>query len=178
MTRFQRRLGALAMGFLTSLAASAAEDQPFVTAASGNLTAHMAVAEVGVQRATDERLKAFARKWLDDSKAIEAGLATSAKAAGAELDAPSSARPSRIVDELAALEPAAFDARFARIAATSVDRMLLGFREAAQDAQDARLKSFAEQSLPLLEQNLAAANTLQDALGKTLDPAANVNTGE
>lgn len=155
-------------GWLAALATptfvAAAEDQPFIAKASEGTLMQIALADLAAQRAIDDGVDAFARKWLDDSKSLRDGLDTSAKAAGAELV--NSLSPSRrhTLDEIAALDGAEFDLRFAQIAASEIDQLLLIFRKASESGEDARVKSLAEQSLHVLEQNLAAANTLQARL--------------
>jgi putative membrane protein len=169
MKWFNCLLASLLVTFAPYPSASAAEDQPFVASASARAITHVALADLASQRAVDDGAKAFAKKWRDDSTRLRDGLDNSANAAGAEVATALTANRQRMLDDLAALEGPSFDARFAQVAATEIDQLLLSFREASQVGEDARLKSFAEQSLPTLEQNLAAANALQARLGAPID---------
>ncbi len=156
----------IATCLLLSLSATsrAVEDQPFVTSAARATAIQIALAEVGTQRARDKDVADFAKNWLADSQQLKEGLERSAQAAGAELSAGAEVDPDGVTEIFVPVADADFDLRWIRHAAVEIDRLLVQFRKASQADGEARLKSFAEQSLPILERDLAAANALQARL--------------
>ncbi len=148
--------------------ARAQSDERFAASVAETTEAHVVLGELALQISTDEPTRAFARQLVDDSKRINADLATSARSASIELPADLPPRKVTTAETLSTLRDVEFDAQFAKVASESTAALLRSFTEASQSVGDARLKSFATANLQVLQAHLDAANALRgDATGES-----------
>lgn len=160
-----RTLIAVLITIYLSIASPAAvraqSDDAFAGSVATATEAHVVLGELAIQISTDEPTRAFARQLVDDSKRINAELATSADSAAIELPTTAPVAKVAAAENLSTLRGAEFDAQFARVASESTAALLRRFTAASESAGDARLKSFATAHLQLLQGHLAAANALR-----------------
>lgn len=147
--------------FVPSSDARGQSDDRFATTVAEMTEAHIVLGELAIQISTDEPTRTFARQLIDDSKRINADLATSANSAAIELPTAVPPRKVAAAETLSMLRGEEFDAQFAKVASESIATLLRTVTDASESAGDARLKSFATANLQVLQAHLAAANALR-----------------
>ena len=140
------------------------ESQAFVTqAASGNLL-EIQAGEQAVQKGVNQLVRAFGQQMVTDHTQASAQLATLATSKG--LSVPTALIPQH-QQQLAVLSPlngAAFDAAFSDLMVVSHQEQVNLFDQAADQVDDADLRSFAREKLPVLQMHLEAAQQLKAAV--------------
>lgn len=144
-------------------AALSAPDLAFLRDAADAGLAEVQASQLAETQATDPDVKSFAKKMVEDHTQANAQLAELAQAKGVTLPSELSAAAKRDLAALKALRGAKFDTRYmaeygpkAHISAVSK------FRKQAESGQDSDLKTFATQTLPVLENHLKHASALQE----------------
>ena len=157
--------GAVALALLASTAAWAqtmpsADDAQFVMKASVGNTFEVEEAKVALERATDQRLKDFAQRMVNDHSDAMNKLMDSAGKAGQKsemmLDAPHQA----MVDNLKTYNGAEFDKVYTadQVAAHAETVALLS--DYNQNGQNSDLKSWAKKTLPVVKDHQATINAM------------------
>lgn len=116
---------------------------------------------LATQRSSNEAVKKFGKRMLDDDGTIRGHMKSLLGVRGAippgEIDA-ESARELALLEKLSGEE---FDRQFATWAVRNRKAVLREFETAASGASDQEVKTFAQKFLPQLKEHLAAAEALQ-----------------
>jgi putative membrane protein len=155
-----------APGALRESAASPAwrNDQQFMTEAAENEHAEIQVAGTALRRASNVQVRSVAQAMLQDHGRLQQELQTLAAAKTMPLPGESSPPQRGLIDTLQHVDDAAFDRHCAQMMVVSHQRAILLFRQAARDGEDADLRAWAKNSLPVLEHHLQMARYLKAAL--------------
>jgi len=136
------------------------DDKKFAKdAALGGMT-EVELGKLAVQKASSDAVKQFGQKLVDDhTKANDQLKALASKGSINLPDSLDSKHQSR-VDKLAKLSGPKFDKAFIKDAVKDHEKDISEFKNEAQYGSDPNVKQFAANTLPTLQQHLAAAKDL------------------
>lgn len=159
-----RRIGSAAALMLLASAAWAqsppATDAEFATKAAVGNTFEVQESKLALERATDTRLKDFARRMIDEHTAAQKMLQDAAGKAGTKADAALDAPHQAMLDNLAGFNGTDFDKVYTadQIAAHADTVALLS--DYKQNGKNADLMSWTTGALPKVKDHLAAINAM------------------
>ncbi len=135
-------------------------DRAFLrTAADTNMTqAH--VGQMAEQQASQNSVKEFGQKLVQDHTNAYGELAALAQRAGQSIPKGIDVRKYRSIEQLTRLKGAQFDHQFVRAEIQDSERTIASFKHEAQDGHDAYLKAYATKMLPVLQDHLHTAEKL------------------
>lgn len=146
----------------------AAADVKFLKQAAQNGLAEVEASKLAQTKATNAEVKSFAQHMIDDHTKANDELKTLASSKGVELPAGPSIAQKAKLKMLAGSEGDKFDRRYAdHFGIKAHEDAVKLFRTAAEKAQDADVKAFAQKTLAGLEQHLTMAKTTQAAVAPT-----------
>ena len=149
-------------------------DREFIKKAAIGGRAEVELGTLATQRASRPVVRDFGAKMVKDHGAMNAELATLAKAKGA--DVPTTLGPAHqaVRDRLMALQGADFDRAYMQEMVKDHTQDVAEFEKASQTAGDAELRNWAAAKLPTLREHLALARDInsQVVLGPSPAPAA------
>ena len=135
-------------------------DQDFLVKASSASTGEVKLGELAVKLASDDKVRDFAKKLVNDHKKMNDGLAGMAKSlkiavvAGLEKDTQAA------YDRLAKLKGAEFDREFVKQMIDDHEKAINLFEREAKSGANGDLKSFANDHLSELKDHLKDAHTV------------------
>ena len=152
-----------------AFAAPSATDTEFATKA-----AQAGIAEISEGRAAEAKgqsaaVKAFGKKMVDDHTKAADELKNVAAKSGVKLPTATSNDEKQTGEKLARLKGAEFDTAYSEQAVKDHEAAVALFKNEASAGSDAGLKTFAQQTLPTLEEHLRMAKALPsgDAMSKS-----------
>jgi putative membrane protein len=178
---------AIAGAQMSPTAASAAStlsagDRKFLNEAADGAMAEVELGKLAMQKASDENVKKFGQRMVDDHSKANDELRELAKRKGVDLPQAPSAKNQNLKRRLASLSGPAFDKAYMTDMVTDHKEDVAAFQKESNVARDPLVKSFATQTLPTLRGHLknaqeisskttsalggAAAGTIQNASGK------------
>jgi len=134
-------------------------DQKFMTSAAQDGLLEVKLGALAAQKATREDVKSFAQKMVTDHTQINNDLKALAALKGDELPDALDPKHQEIYDKLASLQGADFDNEY-------VAAMIKGHQAAvrlfkrASGGQDTDIKSFADKTLPVIQEHLTMVKTM------------------
>ncbi|MCU1236166.1 MAG: outer membrane protein [Candidatus Solibacter sp.] len=143
----------LLCGVMLAGLALAQDDKTFVmNAALGGMT-EVELGKLAVQKASNESVKSFGQKMVDDHSKINDDL--KAVAAQEKIDIPVSldSKHQATVDRLSKLSGAAFDRAYVRDMVKDHDQDVMEFKKESQSGQNAAIREFATRTLPILQEH-------------------------
>ena len=143
-----------------SQALPSASDAEFVAKASVGNTFEVEEAKLALDRATDQRLKDFAKKMIDDHGDAMKKLADAAGKAGQKAEMTLDAPHQAMLDNLKGLNGQDFDKVYLadQVAAHAETVNLLS--DYNQNGQNGDLKTWAKTALPVVKGHQAAVNAM------------------
>lgn len=136
------------------------DDKKFAKeAAIGGLT-EVELGKLAVQKASSDAVKQFGQKMIDDHTKANDQLKQIASKEGLDLPQALDSKHQARVDKLGKLSGPAFDKAFVKDAVKDHEKDVNEFKNEAQNGSDPNIKQFATNTLPTLEQHLAAAKDL------------------
>lgn len=139
-------------------------DRKFIDAAANSSMFEVQVSQLAASKATDPQVRSFANLLVDQHTAATNELVKIANARGVEL--PPAPRHSlrREIDKLGKKNGAEFDRDFVRrVGIKAHEKDIKTFEKASKDVKDPELRAFAQKSLPMLRDHLAAAQKLRES---------------
>jgi putative membrane protein len=132
----------------------AAADHDFILAAAQGGMTEVKLGELAVQKGLRDDVKAFGQMMVKDHTAINGDLKALAAQKGVTLPASLDAKHQRMVDKMAALTGAEFDAAY--IADMIKDHQMDAkeFKAVSAATKDADIKSFVDKSIPVVAEHL------------------------
>ena len=178
MTRFLKGLSlALAAGLLLNLSVRAddkgnapTDDKDFVMKATTAGQAEVKFSELAEKNASNERVKAFARRMVKDHTQANDGLTVAAKnqrvavVAGLEKDTRDN------YQRLSKLQGDEFDREYMKIMRGDHEKAVGLFAAEAKQSADPDLKKFAAATLPTIREHLIEARTICELLKIAKEP--------
>jgi putative membrane protein len=139
-----------------------AADVKFLKQAAQNGMAEVEAGKLAQTKATSADVKSFAQHMIDDHTQANDELSKLASAKGVDVPAGPSIAQKAKLKMLAGSDGEKFNKRYAdNFGAKAHEETLKLFRSAAEKAQDADVKAFAQKTLAKLEQHLTMAQTMQ-----------------
>jgi putative membrane protein len=135
-------------------------DRNFVERAASGGMAEVQAAQLAQQRSNSPQVKQFANRMIADHTQANSELQQIAQDQNITLPEKPSARDASEYNRLSGLNGTAFDQAYAQAEVTDHQQDIALFRKEAQTGQDPTLKSFAQKTLPVLQQHLQLAQSL------------------
>lgn len=136
------------------------DDKKFAkNAALGGMT-EVELGKLAVQKASSDAVKQFGQKLIDDHTKANDQLKELASKDSLNLPGSLDSKHQSRVDKLAKLSGPKFDKAFIKTAVKDHEKDVSEFKDEAQYGTDPNVKQFAANTLPTLEQHLAAAKDL------------------
>ena len=152
------------------------EDLEFATKAAQGGLMEVRLGELAQQRAAREEVKQFGQRMVEDHGKANDQLMQIAQGKGIELPQEMSKDAQQLHEELQQKSGAEFDQAYMDEMVSDHEKDVEEFQEYVETGQDPELTSFAEQTLPVLEQHLQLAQQTQEqvtaAAGQSEQPDA------
>ncbi len=158
---------------LPARGATTGSDERFAEQAATAGKTEVAASKLAETRASDAAVRVFARWMVTDHTAINEMLARHGEGKQAAAVTPAQQDSVGALDKL---QGAAFDQRYLEDQVQDHTKVLELFKREADSGQDPRLKSLARETLPMLEQHLAAATELRHSRDSNLAHSATSTT--
>ncbi len=138
----------------------AIQDRNFWTEAAQSGMAEVALGNLGLQKAQNERVKQFADQMVRDHTAVNDELKS--VAAGKNVTLPTAVAPkqSATYEKLNGLSGAEFDREFMKVMVKDHQAAVKLFEKQSRSDADADAKAFASKHLPALQGHLQMARTI------------------
>lgn len=154
--------GGMSSGAMASGAGTAnlsAADKKFVMKAASSGMAEVQAAQIAQQKSQDPKIKEFAAKMITDHTANNSQLATLAGQKGVTVPTALDDKDQAEIDKLNKLNEPKFDKIYLNGQIKDHKSMLALLQKEAKSGKDADLKSFAEQTIPVVQSHIDMANT-------------------
>jgi putative membrane protein len=139
-------------------------DKEFIAKAGMGGLAEVQTGNLGLQKASNPDVKAFAQRMVTDHSRANEELQLLATAKGVGLPTELNGDPRKALDHLASLSGAAFDKAYMDHMVEDHIEDVAEFEKASQTAQDSELKAWAAKTLPTLQDHLRQAKETQGKL--------------
>ncbi|MBV9862324.1 MAG: DUF4142 domain-containing protein [Alphaproteobacteria bacterium] len=139
-------------------------DRDFIQQATIAGLAEVELGQTAEQKAQSPAVKEFARRMVVDHTKANNQLAPLAKAAGVTQPMQLDAEHSAMKSSLQNLSGAAFDQSYIQGMVQDHEKVIQLFQHEASAGQDAALKGFATETLPILQQHLQMAQSISSQL--------------
>jgi putative membrane protein len=160
----------IATSFIFSVTAKgqglSAEEQQFVKKAAAGGLAEVKLSELANDRASDQKVKDFAKQMVTDHTQANNELKPIAESNKIPV-------PTRLQGESAAaykrldkLKGAKFDAAYVKVMVSDHDKTLAAFEDASSKVKDPSLKAFVDKTLPVLRQHKDHIHAIEQEMGK------------
>ncbi len=141
------------------------QDQKFLKEAAAGGMEEVKLGQLAVQKAANTDVKSFGQRMVDDHSKANDRLKQLAAQKGVAL---SSALPPDMkndIDRLTKLSGAAFDKMYMSMMVKDHKKDVSEFEKETSKADDANVKSFAQQTLPTLREHLQMAESVASKVG-------------
>jgi putative membrane protein len=174
MRKWLRMGGAgLMLAFAVTAAAQErrGEEKPFSDAefakkaASGGL-AEVEMGKIAKERATDPDVKKFAEKMITDHGKVNEELEKIAKELKLSIPSKPDAEEQKHIDMLRDYKGTDFDKMYIKHMVEDHEKDVKEFTRAARECKDAKLKAFAEKTLPTVKDHLDMAKKINERLSR------------
>jgi putative membrane protein len=142
------------------------QDTSFIKEAAGGGMAEVALSKMAEKSANPE-VKRFAEKMVRDHTTANTELTAIAAELSAEMPKTLDTDHQKIHDHLKSMHGKAFDQQYMRVMVEDHDQAVKLFRQQASSGHDLRLKRFAQETLPTIEEHQKMAFDLSHRLSET-----------
>jgi putative membrane protein len=139
----------------------AQEDTEFANKAAGDGMAEVKLGELAQQNAEDDQVKQFGQRMVDDHSKANDELKSIAQQKGIDLPKDLPAEAQQAYDELQQKSGDEFDQAYMDLMVEDHQKAIDLFQQEAQSGKDADLQTFAEETLPTLQEHLDLAQQTQ-----------------
>ncbi|HYE61977.1 MAG TPA: DUF4142 domain-containing protein [Phycisphaerales bacterium] len=139
-------------------------DKDFVTTAAASGMKEVELGRLGTRQASNEQLKQFAQKIIDDHTKANEELMTLARNKNIDVPTQLPQDHKSMVQKFNQLNGAEFDREFVTHMVQSHQKSVDLFDRQARQGEDAQVRAFAARTLPTLRQHLQMAKDLQQNL--------------
>jgi putative membrane protein len=140
---------ALTMGSAVHAQETTGPDKVFVTKAANSNMFEIESSKLAIQKGQSAEVKSFAQQMIDDHTKAAKDLMAVAPDAPKKMDAAHTA----MVEDLNKTSADKFDASYIDAQVKAHDEAVALFTKYSEDAEDAKLKAFASEKLPVLKQH-------------------------
>ncbi len=155
----------------------AQEDIEFATDAAEGGLKEVQLGELAQQQAESEEVQQFGQRMVEDHGKANEQLKQIAQQKGIELPQELSEDAQQLYDELEQKSGREFDQAYMDEMVSDHEEDVETFQEYAESGQDPDLTSFAEETLPVLEEHLELAKQTQKQISAALDRGEQPGTG-
>ena len=148
----------------TAQAKHATADQAFVTQAAQGGMAEVELGNVAHTQGSSDRVKQFGKRMADDHVKAGAALVTAANAAGLTIPTSPSAKQKPMEARMNGMWGARFDKAYANAMIKHHRDTVALFEREAKMGSNEKLKAFAQEALPTLNDHLQMAEGLKSGL--------------
>jgi len=148
-----------------SSAGTTAMDSTFIKSAAQGGMAEVELGQLAVQKGTSDEVKKFGQRMVDDHGKANARLKQIAGEEHVTLPQRLNAKDSATKADLEKLSGDEFDRAYMRDMLKDHKQDVAEFQKESKSAQDAAVKSFAEQTLPTLKDHLKEAQKIASSQG-------------
>jgi len=141
-------------------------DQEFVKSAYQSGIAHLRLAELARDKTSNADVQTFAARLIADHGKANAELKTLAETKGLTLVSGPSTNALAAARELDSRAGADFDKAFAAYEVSHHRRSVQAYEQAGTGTQNSDIRAYVAKTLPTLKERLAAAQSLQDKVGR------------
>ena len=139
---------------------AATTDQAFVDLAAQSDMTEAHVGQLAANQASSAAVKDYAQMLVTDHTKDYDQLTAIATKAGLTVPKGLDAKQQKMIAPMEKLKGAAFDRRFAHDMVSGHETAIAAYDKEARDAQNADLKAYAKQGLPILEKHKSGAQDL------------------
>lgn len=161
---------ALVCGWLTAkdnpIQTPPLSDAEFIKMVASDGMHEVELGKLATARAMNADVKKFGQQMVTDHTKANEELLTIARDLKVEVPARMMEKHQKMVDEFKDAQGAQFDTAYMNHMVKDHQQAVALFRQMGKDAKDARLKQFAEKTLPVLEQHHDMAKKIRDQLQK------------
>ena len=150
--------GSMASG-ASSTASLSPADKKFVMKAASSGMAEVQAAQLAQQKSQDQTVKDFAAKMITDHTANNTQLSTLAGQKGLTVPTALDDKDQAEIDKLTKLDGKKFDKMYMKGQVKDHQAMLTLLQKEAKSGKDADLKSFAQQTIPVVQSHLDMAKS-------------------
>lgn len=147
-----------------SAAALLPEEQELMTKATQGGLAEVSLGQTAAQKATNQDVKTFAEKMIADHSKANDQLKQVATTKGVTLPADIDAEHKAVVDQVTAQSGAKFDKAYMEAMVKDHDKTVKELEDASKKVKDPDLKSWLDQTLPVVKQHQSMAHDLDKKL--------------
>lgn len=141
-----------------------ADDAKFATDAANAGLAEVAIGQLASEKATNAKVKDFAKMMVTDHTKANDELAAIAKTKNITLPSAPDEDHQKKKTELAAKSGAEFDKAYVDAMVSGHKKVESLFEDASKNCKDADLKAFAVKTLPVIQHHLAEIEAIQKGL--------------
>ncbi len=136
-------------------------DVRFMMKAAQGGMAEVKMGQLAAEKASNPDVKAFGQKMVDDHTKANEQLKSIAQEEGVTLPTSVNGKDQATYDRLSKLSGAEFDKQYAKHMVVDHEEDVKDFKKEADTGKDEKTKSFASQTLPVLQEHLKMANDMQ-----------------
>ncbi len=149
---------------------SKVEDKEFVNKVAMSGMTEVELGQLVLSKTSNEDVKAFAQRMIDDHSKGNEELKTLAASKGITLPAALGAKEKKMIDDLSKLPADKFDREYIEDMVDAHDKNVALFEKEASKGKDAETKAWAEQKLPTLREHQKMARDIATKLGVKITP--------
>lgn len=143
-----------------------AADSTFVMKAAAGGMMEVQGGETAQQNAQNDRVKSFGQMMVNDHNKANQQLQSLAAAKGLTLPAAVPEKEQKMLTQMKGQQGAAFDKHYMGMMVEDHQKDVAEFQKQASSASDPDLRSFASQTLPVLQMHLDSAKAINSAIKK------------
>jgi putative membrane protein len=152
--------GAIALGAGQALAELTESEKTFVMRAASDGLAEMQLGQIAQQKATTSGVRQLGARMVNDNTQAMQELQDIASSADLELPAEPEKLAQSTAQRLRGTTGSGFDEAYVQQVVRDQQRIVADFRRQAKSAKDPAVQAFAQKYLPLAQQHLLFAQTL------------------
>jgi putative membrane protein len=130
-----------------------ASDKTFVMNAAIGGMAEVEMGKLATQKASDDRVKQFGQKMVDDHSKANEELKSVASAQKIDIPTSLDSKHQATIDRLSKLSGTAFDRAYVREMVKDHNEDVKEFQKESQSGQDSAVRGFASKTLPTLQEH-------------------------
>src|SRR5688500_5897952 len=143
------------------------DDTEFAVAAADGSMFEVQLGQLALTKASSPKVKEFAQSMVDDHTKANEELKSLAQTKNITLPSTISEEKQKDYDKLAEKSGADFDKAYSEFMVKDHKDDVDQFKKAAEKCEDADIKSWAAEKLPVLENHLSMAESMEDAVDGT-----------
>ena len=143
------------------------DDTEFAVAAADGSMLEVQLGQLALTKASSPKVKEFAQSMVDDHSKANDELKTIAQTKNITLPSTISEEKQKDYDKLAEKSGPEFDKAYSEFMVKDHKDDVDKFKKAAEKCEDADIKSWAAEKVPVLENHLSMAESLEDAVDGT-----------